>query len=140
MKSEVQELVREGVSILWDSYKLEGFVMRFSEIVFNFQERVDDVLLYTTQIDTLVLSLETCEYRVAVFKDVLDQIQKLIDDLNLRSYSNLPAWVTEIDLQVSIGAPVLTQTCMLDSTFWIFPGMGLGLWFGPVLVGPSLGL
>lgn len=109
MKAEVQELVKEGVNIVWESYKLEGFVMRFSDIIFNFQERVDDVLLYTTQIDVLVLSLETCEYRVMVFKDVLDQIQKLIDDLNLRSYSNLSAWVMEVDSQVSGGAIFNTQ-------------------------------
>ncbi len=74
---------------------------RLSDIIFNFQERVDDVLLYTTQIDKLVASLETCEYRAAMFKDVLDQIQKLIDDLNLRSYSNLTSWVLQVDTQVS---------------------------------------
>ena len=100
MKSEVQELVKEGCNITWESYKLESFVQKFSEVIFNFQERLDDVLLYTTQIDTLIMSLETCEYRPATFKDVLDQIQKLIDDLNLRSYSNLPKWVMDIDSQV----------------------------------------
>ena len=96
----MQKLVREGVNIVWESYKLEAFVLSFSDNIFKFQERVDDVLLYTTQIDTLIASLETCEYRAAVFKDVLEQIQKLIDDLNLRSYSNLPAWVMEVDSQV----------------------------------------
>ena len=103
MKNEVQELVRDGCNVTWESYKLESFVQKFSELIFNFQERVDDVLLYTTQIDALVLSLETCEYKYAVFKDVLDQMQKLIDDLNLRSYSNLSAWVKDIDLQVREG-------------------------------------
>ena len=101
MKAEVQELVREGSNILWESYKLEGFVTRLSDVIFNFQERVDDVLLYTNQIDKLVASLETCEYRAAMFKDVLDQIQKLIDDLNLRSYSNLTSWVMQVDSEVS---------------------------------------
>lgn len=100
MKSEVQELVKEGCNITWESYKLESFVQKFSELIFNFQERVDDVLLYTNQIDSLITSLETCEYKSSIFKDVLDQIQKLIDDLNLRSYSNLSAWVMDIDSQV----------------------------------------
>ena len=101
MKCDVQELVREGCGITWESYKLENFVQKFSELIFSFQERVDDVLLYTDQIDALVTSLESCEYKSARFKDVLDQIQKLIDDLNLRSYSNLPAWVLDVDSQVS---------------------------------------
>ena len=100
MKSEVQELVKEGCTITWESYKLESFVQKFSEVIFNFQERLDDVLQYTDQIASLIASLESCEYRSGTFKDLLDQIQKLIDDLNLRSYSNLPAWVMNIDSQV----------------------------------------
>ena len=42
----------------------------------------------------------TCEYRYQNFRDILDQVQKLVDDLNLRSYSNLSAWVVELDKQV----------------------------------------
>ena len=61
---------------------------------------MDDVLSYTEQIETLVCSLETCEYNSGVFRQVLDQMQKLIDDLNLRSYSNLHQWVTNLDKQV----------------------------------------
>lgn len=100
MKSEVQELVRDGCNVTWESYKLESFVQKFSELIFNFQERVDDVLLYTTQIYELILSLENCEYKSSTFKEVLDHVQKLIDDLNLRSYSNLSAWVMDVDSQV----------------------------------------
>ena len=85
---------------MWESYKLEGFVQKFSDCIFSFQERVDEVLLYSHQIDGLIGSLETCEYRQQTFRDLLDQLQKLIDDLNLRSYSNLSQWVSELDKQV----------------------------------------
>ena len=47
-------------------------------------------------------SLETCEYRQPKFKEVLDKLQKMIDDLNLRSYSNLSQWVAELDRQVCV--------------------------------------
>jgi dynein heavy chain 1 len=100
LKIDVQELVREGCQLLWESYKLEGFVQKFSECIFSFQERVDEVLLYSHQIDELVGSLETCEYRQPKFREVLDKLQKMIDDLNLRSYSNLRQWVAELDRQV----------------------------------------
>ena len=100
LKCEVQEQIREGCGLSWESYKLENFVQKFSDCIFNFQEKVDDVLSYTDKIDMLVSSLETCEYRSFTFKDVLDKIQKHIDDLNLRSYSNLVAWVGELDEQV----------------------------------------
>ncbi len=112
MKSEVQELVREGCNVMWESYKLEGFVQKFSELIFNFQERVDDVLQYTNQIDSLITSLETCEYKAVTFKDVLDQIQKLIDDLNLRSYSNLAAWVMDVDSQVRVEGGGYVHCCI----------------------------
>ena len=45
-------------------------------------------------------SMETREYRYQNFRDILDQVQKLVDDLNLCSYSNLSAWVVELDKQV----------------------------------------
>ncbi len=84
----------------WDSYKLENFVQKFSDCIFNFQEKVDDVLSYTDRIEDMVYSLETCEYKAGLFKDVLEKIQKLVDDLNLRSYSNLVAWVGHLDGKV----------------------------------------
>ena len=40
LKSDVQEHVREGCGLGWESYKLENFVQKFSECIFNFQERV----------------------------------------------------------------------------------------------------
>ena len=100
MKSEVQEQIKEGCGLGWESYKLEGFVQKFSDTIFNFQEKVDDVLSYTDKIDGLVCSMETCEYKAKTFKVILEQIQKLIDDLNLRSYSNLSAWVKHLDNKV----------------------------------------
>ena len=100
MKNEVQEQVKEGCGLGWESYKLESFVQKFSDTIFNFQERVDDVLSYTDKIDGLVCSMETCEYKAKTFRNVLEQIQKLIDDLNLRSYSNLSAWVKHLDQKV----------------------------------------
>lgn len=100
MKNEVQEQIKEGCGLGWESYKLEGFVQKFSDTIFNFQEKVDDVLSYIDKIDGLLCSMETCEYKTKTFKLILEQIQKLIDDLNLRSYSNLSAWVKRLDEKV----------------------------------------
>jgi len=69
---------------------------------FSVSSQVDEVLSYTEQIETLMGSMETCEYRYQNFRDILDQFQKLVDDLNLRSYSNLSAWVVKLDKQVCV--------------------------------------
>ena len=38
-------------------------------------------------------SLESCAYSANVLKETLHKIQKAVDDLSLRQYSNLHAWV-----------------------------------------------
>ena len=161
---------------MWESYKLEGFVQKFSDCIFNFQERVslgtslsqralcaqlnrnahipyvymyntctgnrlierklsspslfpdfnllcqvDEVLLYSVQIDGLVGSLETCEYRQATFRELLDQLQKMIDDLNLRSYSNLTQWVSELDKQVWFCHCCTFSVLLPDNYACLFP-------------------
>eukprot|EP00731_Ephydatia_muelleri_P024350 Em0016g621a len=100
MKRDVQEFISEGCGLLWESFRLEGYVQKFSDCVFNFQEKVDEVMSYTSKIETLVSELENCEYSAPVFSKLLEQIQKIIDDLNLRSYSNLQTWVKRLDEQI----------------------------------------
>lgn len=41
LKKEVQALITEGISLVWESYKLDPYVQRLAETVFNFQEKVE---------------------------------------------------------------------------------------------------
>ena len=88
---------------------------------FNLLCQVDEVLLYSVQIDGLVGSLETCEYRQATFRELLDQLQKMIDDLNLRSYSNLTQWVSELDKQVWFCHQCTFSVLLPDNYACLFP-------------------
>ena len=63
----------------------------------TFQEKVDDLLIVDEEIDIDVRSLETCAYSANNFKDILAKIQKAVDDLSLRQYSNVHAWVGKLD-------------------------------------------
>ncbi|KAF4101796.1 hypothetical protein G5714_016596 [Onychostoma macrolepis] len=100
LKKEVQALITEGISLVWESYKLDPYVQRLAETVFNFQEKVDDLLLIEEKIDLEVRSLETCMYENKMFTEILNRIQKAVDDLNLHSYSNLPIWVNKLDIEI----------------------------------------
>ena len=40
MRKEVQGLVGEGIHLVWESYKLDPYVQKLAESVFNFQEKV----------------------------------------------------------------------------------------------------
>ncbi|CAG10419.1 unnamed protein product, partial [Tetraodon nigroviridis] len=100
LKKEVQALVTEGITLVWESYKLDPYVQRLAETVFNFQEKVDDLLLIEEKIDLEVRSLETCMFDHKTFSDILSRVQKAVDDLNLYSYSNLPIWVNKLDIEI----------------------------------------
>uniref|UniRef100_A0A3Q2D1J2 Dynein, cytoplasmic 1, heavy chain 1 n=1 Tax=Cyprinodon variegatus TaxID=28743 RepID=A0A3Q2D1J2_CYPVA len=100
LKKEVQALITEGITLVWESYKLDPYVQRLAETVFNFQEKVDDLLLIEEKIDLEVRSLETCMFDHKTFSDILNRVQKAVDDLNLHSYSNLPIWVNKLDIEI----------------------------------------
>ena len=52
----------QGVQLVWESYKLDPYVQKLAEAVFNFQEKVDDLLVAEEQIDVEVRALDTCAY------------------------------------------------------------------------------
>ena len=62
---------------------------------------MDEALQHSEEIEGLVGNLSACEYEVSMFTEVLEQIQKLVDNLNLRSYTNLSHWVAKLDQRVS---------------------------------------
>uniref|UniRef100_A0A8C0GMH1 Dynein cytoplasmic 1 heavy chain 1 n=1 Tax=Chelonoidis abingdonii TaxID=106734 RepID=A0A8C0GMH1_CHEAB len=100
LKKEVQALIGEGIALVWESYKLDPYVQRLAETVFSFQEKVDDLLIIEEKIDLEVRSLETCMYDHKTFSEILNRVQKAVDDLNLHSYSNLPIWVNKLDMEI----------------------------------------
>ncbi|KAL1138869.1 hypothetical protein AAG570_008931 [Ranatra chinensis] len=96
----MQQLVAEGIQLVWESYKLEQYVHRFAEQVCSFQEKVEDLLVVEEQLDVDVRSLETCPYSANTFADILSKIQHAVDDLSLKQYSNLHIWVNRLDQAV----------------------------------------
>ena len=62
---------------------------------------MDDLLLIEEKIDLEVRSLDTCMFENKIFSEILNRVQKAVDDLNLHSYSNLPIWVNKLDIEVS---------------------------------------
>lgn len=100
MRQDVQNLIAEGVALVWESYKLDPYVERLAETVFSFQEKVEDLLVVEEQLDLDVRSLETCAYSAQTFTDILSKIQNSVDDLSLRQYSNLHIWVQMLDENV----------------------------------------
>ncbi|XP_043279701.1 dynein heavy chain, cytoplasmic isoform X3 [Venturia canescens] len=100
MRKDVLSLISEGIALVWESYKLDTYVQRLSDIVILFQEKVEDLLVVEEQLDVDVRSLETCPYSANTFADILSKIQKSVDELSLKNYSNLHIWVARLDEEV----------------------------------------
>jgi dynein heavy chain 1 len=100
MRKEVQQLIAEGIQLVWESYKLDPYVQRLSDTVVSFQERVEELVIVGEQLEVDVRSLETCPYSANTFADILSKIQHAVDDLSLKQYSNLHIWVNRLDEEV----------------------------------------
>jgi dynein heavy chain 1 len=51
LRKDVQNLIAEGIGLVWESYKLDPYVQKLAELVTLFQEKVDDLLVLEEQID-----------------------------------------------------------------------------------------
>lgn len=65
-----------------------------------FHTQVEDLLAVEEQISVDARSLETCPYSAQSLADILSRLQRAIDDLSLRQYSNLHLWVQRLDEEV----------------------------------------
>ncbi|XP_076178666.1 dynein heavy chain, cytoplasmic isoform X5 [Ptiloglossa arizonensis] len=100
MRNDVLSLISEGIALIWESYKLDPYVKRLSDAVVSFQEKVEDLVVVEEQLDVDVRSIETCPYSANTFADILSKIQKAVDELSLKNYSNLNIWVSRLDEEV----------------------------------------
>lgn len=76
------------------------YVRELSAIVSTFQDRTDSLIEMYENITRTVDQLATCPYTVQAFAEHLGVVQKTIDRLNLEGYSNLDAWVAELDAKI----------------------------------------
>jgi len=117
LHKDTQALIAEGVQMVWESYKLDQYVQKYAEQILAFQEKVEDLLVVEEQLDLDVKSLETCAYSASTLADILSKIQRAVDDLSLRQYSNLHIWVTRLDQQVLFFFPSVSSFVLIFSKY-----------------------
>lgn len=100
MKKDIQNSIMDMSSLVWDSYKLESSVQKFADAIYNFREKVDELVTVENSIEQQLKELDACHYDETKFADILYEIQKSIDYLNLKGFSNLPQWVAKLDEEV----------------------------------------
>ena len=100
LKREIQNLINDGVILTWESYKLESYVTKITQAILNLQEKIEDLLISDTVIDKLLAQLQICKYDSRIIADLLAKIQKIVDEISLKMFSNLPEWTLRLDKKV----------------------------------------
>lgn len=63
-----------GCQLVWESYKLDPYVQKFAEQVFNFEEKVEDLLEVDDQISNEVRMIDTCQYNFGTFSEIISKL------------------------------------------------------------------
>lgn len=121
-RSHAQQMIGRGINMQWDhlinayeGHRLlpgtvtEGrenrhftFVREFASVVSLLQDKATAAIEITGDIAKIVDELATCDFDAATFTNLLGQIQKTIDHLNLENYSNLDAWVASLNAKIDV--------------------------------------
>lgn len=120
----VREILKEAFGgskrskrwIKWDSNDISDWVGQLSNKVFSLQERVDDVNEKIRAINNLIQSLKSCKYERKAFQDIIDSIQKIVDDMQIRGFSNMHQWLNDIDKKIEI---ILSERLKAAILVWV---------------------
>ncbi|KAK9719430.1 dynein heavy chain [Basidiobolus ranarum] len=139
-RNDVQVMITKGINLRWDYFvntydahhrpltytagaALDArenrhvmFVREFANIVSVFQDKVDSLIMVNDEIVQSIEELRVCSYQSERFTDCLEKMQKLIDRLNLESYSNLDEWVAQLDSRVESVLAIRLQQAIKE---WI---------------------
>jgi dynein heavy chain 1 len=120
----VRELIKEALGgskrsrkwIKWDSNDLSDWVGQLSNKVFALEERVVDVNETLKSVDDLLLLLKSCPYDRNKFEEILLQLQGIVDNLQIRGFSNIHVWISNLDDKIE---NILTDRLKSACVVWL---------------------
>ena len=139
---EIQLLVQKGVPLKWESFvhsydlhakqtpfvaddaasagrgesKHFQFVKDFSGLASVLQSKTSSLQSIYGTITNAMSDLDSCPYSNSTFGAKLELIQTVVDQLNLEGYSNLPAWVGQLNKTIEA---ILTTRLRNALQLWI---------------------
>jgi dynein heavy chain 1 len=97
---DVGNVGRKG-RIKWDSPSLGAWVAKLSQLVSNFETRVDILTQESYNIDGALNKLKSSRYTITDMDRVVGEIQKSVDTLSLAGFSHLGIWIdSAIDMRI----------------------------------------
>jgi dynein heavy chain 1 len=119
-RNQAQQMIARGINMQWDhlinAYESHRFlpgadgresrhfvyVREFASIVSLLQDKAAALIDIAKDISRIIDELGVCDYRAETFSNLLGQVQKTIDHLNLEGYSNLDAWVAKLNERIDV--------------------------------------
>lgn len=84
----------------WGGKEIGEWVAGLTELVTQFEERVEILLQACRKIEFLIASLAEVDYERKKFSAVAGDIQKTVDELSLAGYSELNSWVLVVKKKI----------------------------------------
>ena len=82
------------------SRALQGFVAELDSAVHSYVEREEELRTLLVRADAALCGLGTCEYSIEGFEKQLAELQAVVDQLDLGGYTDLTAFVDELQRRV----------------------------------------
>lgn len=99
-KKEIQAQIMEGVALTWESYKIDAYAAKISQLTTAYAGKMEEASSVAKEIEESLEAIGTCRYNAAAFRELLDSIQKGVDELVLGNYSNVGRWVEHLDQRI----------------------------------------
>jgi dynein heavy chain 1 len=93
--------VRSSIRIRWESKDIRDWIASLTELISLFEERVETIINSQDEIYRSIKQMESVEYSRNRFFELIQSIQKVIDNLSLASYANLEVWVEIMNKQLN---------------------------------------
>lgn len=84
----------------WNGDGLLDWVETFSRRVARFEEKVEDAVKKSNQVYELLQQLRICHYTNEAMGEVLLAIQSVVDEMQMRGFSNIELWVSSVDKDI----------------------------------------
>ncbi|CAC9696072.1 dynein heavy chain, putative [Plasmodium sp. DRC-Itaito] len=99
----VQNKIKEGIYLHWDSDIIETYVRKLSETINTFEFMVDEAMNKNKIVLDSLEKMKTCEvcFDCNELKSLIEIIQKKADELYLEHYRNVHIWIEELNVHIN---------------------------------------
>eukprot|EP00049_Salpingoeca_infusionum_P026814 m.28080 g.28080 ORF g.28080 m.28080 type:complete len:4577 (+) comp9012_c0_seq1:144-13874(+) len=98
--SSIQDMLAANIEVHWTD-PLDTTSFKLAQLATDFQDTVDKLFEFNSQIEDCLEQLLTCPYNFKAFSDILATIQGIVNKMQASRLDHLQAWCTRLNELVS---------------------------------------